>query len=64
LCHVIYPNLVIQAASVALENRGQRIAEVAEEIERDLVIVGATAIEDKLQDVCAQKCLKTNIFQF
>lgn len=37
------------AASVALERRQERIEEVAEEIETDLILLGATAIEDKLQ---------------
>uniref|UniRef100_A0A915D5Y4 Phospholipid-transporting ATPase n=1 Tax=Ditylenchus dipsaci TaxID=166011 RepID=A0A915D5Y4_9BILA len=37
-------------ASLALENREQQLAEAAEKIERDLRLVGATAIEDKLQD--------------
>ncbi|KAJ3108422.1 hypothetical protein HDU97_001129 [Phlyctochytrium planicorne] len=37
-------------ASSALQNRSQRMAEVAEEIERNLMLLGATAIEDRLQD--------------
>lgn len=37
-------------ASVALENREDRIETVSASIERDLVLLGATAIEDKLQD--------------
>uniref|UniRef100_UPI00398F553A phospholipid-transporting ATPase IC-like n=1 Tax=Pristiophorus japonicus TaxID=55135 RepID=UPI00398F553A len=37
-------------ASVALQNRGQLLEELYEEIETDLVLIGATAIEDKLQD--------------
>lgn len=35
---------------LALENRQTRLDEVYEEIEKDLMLVGATAIEDKLQD--------------
>ncbi len=31
-------------------NRDEEVAKVNEEIERDLVLVGSTAIEDKLQD--------------
>jgi magnesium-transporting ATPase (P-type) len=37
------------AASTALKNRGEKLTAVAKEIERHLHIVGATAIEDKLQ---------------
>ncbi|KAJ3167595.1 hypothetical protein HDU88_002041 [Geranomyces variabilis] len=39
-----------QAASVALTDREDRMDQAAEVIERDLVLLGATAIEDKLQD--------------
>lgn len=38
------------AASVALEEREEKIERVADELERDLRLLGATAIEDKLQD--------------
>eukprot|EP01025_Chloroclados_australasicus_P048093 TRINITY_DN5435_c0_g1_i1.p1 TRINITY_DN5435_c0_g1~~TRINITY_DN5435_c0_g1_i1.p1 ORF type:complete len:1141 (+),score=150.88 TRINITY_DN5435_c0_g1_i1:186-3608(+) len=38
------------AASIALEERAKKIAECASEIERDFMLVGATAVEDKLQD--------------
>ena len=37
-------------ASVSLDLREQRIDECSEKIERNLVLLGATAIEDKLQD--------------
>jgi len=37
-------------ASAAIDNREELIEEVAAELEQDLVLVGATAIEDKLQD--------------
>lgn len=37
-------------ASVALQNRQEKLDAVYEEIEKDLVLLGATAIEDKLQD--------------
>lgn len=36
--------------SSTLENREERLAELYEEIERNLILLGATAIEDKLQD--------------
>ncbi|KAG7476520.1 hypothetical protein MATL_G00083880 [Megalops atlanticus] len=37
-------------ASTALENREEMLDELYEEIEKDLLLLGATAIEDKLQD--------------
>jgi phospholipid-translocating ATPase len=33
-----------------MENRDERLDEVYEEIEANMVMIGATAIEDKLQD--------------
>eukprot|EP00741_Cyanophora_paradoxa_P007254 tig00001095_g7017.t1 len=43
-------NKAFYAASVALEGREAKLEEAAELIERDLALVGATAIEDKLQE--------------
>ncbi|KNE54958.1 phospholipid-translocating P-type ATPase, flippase [Allomyces macrogynus ATCC 38327] len=37
-------------ASTTLVNRGDALMDVAESVEKDLVLLGATAIEDKLQD--------------
>ena len=37
-------------ATIAMENREDKVDAVAEEIEKDLLLIGATAIEDKLQD--------------
>lgn len=37
-------------ASTSLDNRQDKMDDVAEEIEHDLFLLGATAIEDKLQD--------------
>lgn len=37
-------------ASTALDNRSEKLDEVAELIEKDMFLLGATAIEDKLQD--------------
>ncbi|XP_056146769.1 probable phospholipid-transporting ATPase IM [Lampris incognitus] len=37
-------------ASTALEGREERLDELYEEIEKDLMLSGATAVEDKLQD--------------
>lgn len=37
-------------AAVALEDREEKISAVSDEIERDLRLLGATAIEDRLQD--------------
>ncbi|KAL6472709.1 hypothetical protein MHYP_G00188970 [Metynnis hypsauchen] len=37
-------------ASTALEDREEKLDAIYEEIEKDLVLIGATAVEDKLQD--------------
>ncbi|XP_041666161.1 probable phospholipid-transporting ATPase IM [Cheilinus undulatus] len=37
-------------ASTALEGREEKLDELYEEIEKDLLLLGATAVEDKLQD--------------
>uniref|UniRef100_A0A1A8QH51 Phospholipid-transporting ATPase n=1 Tax=Nothobranchius rachovii TaxID=451742 RepID=A0A1A8QH51_9TELE len=37
-------------ASTALEGREERLDELYEEIEKDMILLGATAVEDKLQD--------------
>lgn len=37
-----------------MENREEKVGELYEEIERDLILLGATAIEDKLQDGVGQ----------
>ncbi|VUG15893.1 DRS2 [Brettanomyces bruxellensis] len=43
-------NRVYQAAAVSVEARSRRLDEAAEQIETHLHLLGATAIEDKLQD--------------
>ncbi|CCO26376.1 phospholipid-translocating ATPase [Rhizoctonia solani AG-1 IB] len=43
-------NTRYQEAQVALESREEKIEAVSDQIERDLRLLGATAIEDKLQD--------------
>jgi phospholipid-transporting ATPase len=45
-------NSMHHEASISLEDRENRLAEAADRIERELILIGATAIEDKLQDVC------------
>lgn len=40
-----------EAASVSIEKRAEKLANCAEKIEIDLTLVGASAIEDKLQQV-------------
>jgi len=37
-------------ATVALEDREEKLAAISDEIEQDLRLLGATAIEDRLQD--------------
>ncbi|XP_046966409.1 probable phospholipid-transporting ATPase IM isoform X1 [Vanessa cardui] len=39
-----------QAAALALRDRDERLDAIYEEIETDLILIGVTAIEDKLQD--------------
>ena len=41
-------------ASQAIENREDKLANVYELIERDLTLLGATAIEDKLKSACRE----------
>ena len=43
-----------QAAQTSLEGREELLESVAEKIERDLLILGATAVEDKLQEDVAE----------
>ncbi|XP_043343268.1 phospholipid-transporting ATPase FetA-like isoform X3 [Cervus elaphus] len=47
-------------ACLSLENRENEISTVYEEIERDLMLLGATAIEDKLQDGVPETILTLN----
>ncbi|KAI9874085.1 MAG: hypothetical protein M1823_007767, partial [Watsoniomyces obsoletus] len=37
-------------AAESLQDRDDRLEEVADRIERDLILIGGTAIEDRLQD--------------
>ena len=39
-----------QDATIALDNREERIETVCNELEQNLILLGATAIEDSLQD--------------
>ena len=43
-------NAVCVYCSIAMDNRDEKLDAVYEEIEQDLELLGATAIEDKLQD--------------
>ncbi|KAK9806980.1 hypothetical protein WJX72_009386 [[Myrmecia] bisecta] len=43
-------NVCYQEAASSLEGREDKVAAVAEDLERDLELLGVTAIEDKLQD--------------
>ena len=61
--------LRFQAASCAIANRDNLVAEAAETIEQHLTLLGATAIEDKLQEVTtptiymyvSNKCIAGNV---
>jgi phospholipid-translocating ATPase len=51
-------------ASTSLDNRHEKVSQVYEQIEQDLMYVGSTAIEDKLQDgvpECIAKLAQANI---
>ncbi|KAJ1569651.1 hypothetical protein HK405_011493 [Cladochytrium tenue] len=53
-----------KCASTSLDNRDSQMDSVAAEIERDLLLLGSTAIEDKLQDgvpECIEKLLSADI---
>ncbi|CAA21897.1 P-type ATPase [Schizosaccharomyces pombe] len=41
---------VFETAASSLVDRAQKLMDAAEEIEKDLILLGATAIEDRLQD--------------
>ncbi|CAG8497060.1 14530_t:CDS:2 [Acaulospora morrowiae] len=43
-------DIEFREASTALTDRDQRVAVVSDQIEKDLTLLGATAIEDRLQD--------------
>uniref|UniRef100_A0A8C6GM32 Phospholipid-transporting ATPase n=1 Tax=Mus spicilegus TaxID=10103 RepID=A0A8C6GM32_MUSSI len=44
---------LLQSAKVALQDREKKLAEAYEQIEKDLVLLGATAVEDRLQEKAA-----------
>ena len=43
-------NAIMQTASTSMENRDKLVEDAADRIERNLTLIGATAIEDKLQN--------------
>ncbi|XP_023583104.1 phospholipid-transporting ATPase FetA-like [Trichechus manatus latirostris] len=47
-------------ACLSLENREDKLSNVYEEIEKDLMLLGATAIEDKLQDGVPETIITLN----
>jgi len=54
-CHKVQHTTVLYfpftpCFSEELDNRDDKLDEVYEEIEQNLILIGATAIEDKLQD--------------
>ncbi|KAJ7416671.1 putative phospholipid-transporting ATPase IH [Willisornis vidua] len=44
---------LLQNAKLALQDRDKKLAEVYEKIERDFILLGATAVEDRLQEKAA-----------
>ena len=55
-------NALYHEAATSLLNRDENIQKVAELIEKNLIILGATAIEDKLQIVIIIQ-LKSHLFK-
>ncbi|XP_043936578.1 phospholipid-transporting ATPase ID [Protopterus annectens] len=49
LCYEEWAEKLFQA-SISLDNRDEKVALVYDEIEQDMMLLGATAIEDKLQE--------------
>ncbi|KAJ1673414.1 aminophospholipid translocase [Spiromyces aspiralis] len=47
-------NVMYEQAATSMTNRQEKLDQAAEEIERDMFLLGATAIEDKLQDAVPQ----------
>lgn len=43
---------LLQNAKLALQDREKKLAEVYEKIERDFILLGATAVEDRLVSTC------------
>ncbi|UJR34869.1 hypothetical protein I4U23_027647 [Adineta vaga] len=57
-------NTKLNLANTSMENRDEKVFEMYEEIEKDLILVGATGIEDKLQDgvpQCIQRLTQAGI---
>ena len=50
-----------QAAKTTMQDREAALDAVAELIERDLILLGATAIEDKLQLASPSHCSSLNV---
>uniref|UniRef100_A0A8C5M1H3 Phospholipid-transporting ATPase n=1 Tax=Leptobrachium leishanense TaxID=445787 RepID=A0A8C5M1H3_9ANUR len=46
-------NTLLQTAQLALQDREKKLAEAYEQIEQDLILLGATAVEDRLQEKAA-----------
>lgn len=51
-------NKIFYEASTSIEDRDQKVADAAELIEKNLILLGATAIEDKLQDEVPESIAK------
>ena len=60
-----FDNEISQAKNLISEDRETLIEEVSDKIERNLILLGATAVEDKLLDGVSRsnKCLHMKIYQ-
>ncbi|XP_036298512.1 probable phospholipid-transporting ATPase IM isoform X2 [Pipistrellus kuhlii] len=54
-------NKMLEDANAATDEREERIAGLYEEIERDLMLLGATAVEDKLQEGVIETVLSLSL---
>lgn len=55
---------MLQNAKLALQDREKKLAEVYEKIERDFILLGATAVEDRLVLFldCVWRCFLSPVF--
>lgn len=56
MCFVQKWNTLYHEASTSIDDRESKLEEVANMIEIELTLLGATAVEDKLQDKVKETC--------
>lgn len=50
---------LLSGAKLALQDRDKRLAEAYDLIEKDLILLGATAVEDRLEDLFSNLLLQS-----